>query len=60
LLNERDINPRKAPITAMGVVSRTPKGRAQLSYCAARMRKTIRSENPKITAGEMPSEASLA
>src|SRR3954463_10872029 len=53
----RSINPAKAPATATGVTSRTEKGNDQLSYCAARIRNTHRSEIPKITIGESPSWA---
>ena len=49
--------PAKAPKTAMGVPSSTLKGSDQLSYCAARIRKTKSSESPKITAGGTPSWA---
>ncbi len=44
----------KAPNTAIGVPSSTLKGRLQLSYWAARIRKTQSSEKPKMTIGEMP------
>ena len=39
---------RKPPKTAIGVLSRTLNGSDQLSYCAARIRKTKRSETAKI------------
>ena len=48
---------RKAPKTATGVLNRTLKGSDQLSYRAARMRNTTRSENPKMTDGGTPSWA---
>ena len=38
----------------MGVPSSTLNGRLQLSYCAARIRNTHSSENPKMTIGETP------
>ncbi len=44
-------------MTAIGVPSSTLNGRDQLSYWAARMRKTHSRENAKITAGDMPSWA---
>ncbi len=43
-----------APNTATGVLNRTLNGSVQLSYSAARIRKTNSSENPKITAGGTP------
>ena len=49
--------PAKAPNTAIGVPSSTLKGRAQLSYCAARIRNTNTSDMPKIAAGGTPSAA---
>src|SRR5881296_2967096 len=49
-----------APNTAIGVTSSTLKGRAQLSYCAARMRNTHRMENPKMTLAGTPSAATFS
>jgi hypothetical protein len=42
--------PRKAPKTAKGVPKRTLRGRVQLSYWAARMRKTITMARMKTVA----------
>ena len=50
---------RKAPKTAIGVPKRTLKGSDQLSYCAARIRKTNSRESPKIAVDETPSDARL-
>ena len=44
----------KAPTTAIGVPSRTLNGSDQLSYSAAKIKNTNRSESPKIAAGETP------
>ena len=41
----------------MGVPSKTLNGSDQLSYRAARIRKTKRKESPKIAAGETPCAA---
>ena len=49
-----------APKTAMGVPRRTPRGRVQLSYWAARSRNTTSSENPKTAAAGMPSAATFS
>ena len=49
--------PAKAPKTAMGVPSSTLKGSDQLSYWAARIRKTKSSESPKMTDTGTPSRA---
>ena len=50
----------KAPNTAIGVPSSTLNGRAQLSYCAARIRNTKSSEKPKITVAGTPSAATFS
>jgi hypothetical protein len=47
----------KAPKTAMGVPRSTLKGRDQLSYWAARIKKTKRNDIPKITPMDTPSLA---
>ena len=49
-----------APRTAMGVPSSTPNGSVQLSYSAARSRKTTSSEKPKTAAGGMPCAATFS
>jgi len=49
-----------APNTATGVLSNTLNGSDQLSYSAARIRKTNRSENPKTAVGETPCCASFS
>ena len=46
-----------APNTATGVLSNTLKGSDQLSYSAARIRKTKSSEIPKIAEDGTPSRA---
>ena len=46
-----------APATAIGVLSKTLNGNDQLSYSAARIRKTNSSETPKMTEVGMPSRA---
>ena len=43
-----------APNTATGVPSKTLNGNDQLSYSAARMRKTKMSDIPKTTVGDTP------
>src|SRR2546421_405925 len=47
----------KAPKIATGVLSSTLNGSDQLSYSAARMRKTNSRESPKTTTGGTPSRA---
>ncbi len=49
--------PTKAPRTAMGVPKSTLKGSDQLSYWAARIRKTNSSESAKMTDTGTPSRA---
>jgi len=56
----RSQSARNAPRTAIGVPSSTLKGSVQLSYSAARMRKTNSSDSPKITPGETPCAAACA
>lgn len=53
----RSHNSPKAPNTATGVLSRTLNGSDQLSYSAARIRKTNSSETPKMTEDGIPSRA---
>jgi len=50
----RTKSPRNAPSTATGSGRNTLNGSVQLSYCAARMRNTTRSDTPKTTLGGTP------
>src|SRR5512139_1778479 len=50
----RNSRPAKAPATATGVPRRTENGSDQLSYWAARIRKTQRNEKAKIATGDTP------
>ncbi len=48
------------PQIAMGVPRSTPKGSDQLSYWAARMRKTTSRDRAKMTAGGTPAAAAFS